>query len=107
MPPTNGIVAQIFGTKYLSTLFGIVFLSHQVGSFLGAFLGGYFYDLYGSYDYAWYLAIALSGFAALVHLPIDERPIIRSPITSWLFITQLKVEVWVRRWIKTESKGEH
>ena len=60
----------------------IVFLSHQVGSFLGAFLGGYFYDLYGSYDYAWYLAIALSGFAALVHLPIDERPIIRSPITS-------------------------
>ena len=82
VPPTNGIVAQIFGTKYLSTLFGIVFLSHQVGSFLGAFLGGYFYDLYGSYDYAWYLAIALSGFAALVHLPIDERPIIRSPITS-------------------------
>ena len=78
VPPTNGIVAQIFGTKYLSTLFGIVFLSHQVGSFLGAFLGGYFYDLYGSYDYAWYVAIALSGFAALVHLPIDERPIIRT-----------------------------
>ncbi len=78
VPPTNGIVAQIFGTKYLSTLFGIVFFSHQVGSFLGAFLGGYFYDLYGSYDYAWYLAIALSGFAAIVHLPIDERPIIRT-----------------------------
>ena len=81
VPPTNGIVAQIFGTKYLSTLFGIVFLSHQVGSFLGAFLGGYFYDLYGSYDYSWYLAIALSAFAALVHLPIDERPIVRSPMT--------------------------
>jgi len=80
VPPTNGIVAQIFGTKYLSTLFGIVFLSHQVGSFLGAFLGGYFYDQYGSYDYAWYVAIALSGFAALVHLPIDERPIVRSPV---------------------------
>ena len=78
VPPTNGIVAQIFGTKYLSTLFGIVFFSHQVGSFLGAFLGGYFYDLYGSYDYAWYLAIALSGFAAIVHLPIDERPIVRT-----------------------------
>ena len=78
VPPTNGIVAQIFGTKYLSTLFGIVFLSHQVGSFLGAFLGGYFYDLYGSYDYAWYLAIALSAFATLVHLPIDERPIVRA-----------------------------
>ena len=82
VPPTNGIVAQIFGTKYLSTLFGIVFLSHQVGSFLGAFLGGYFYDLYGSYDYAWYLAIALSAFAALIHLPIDERPLVRSPIIS-------------------------
>lgn len=77
VPPTNGIVAQIFGTKYLSTLFGIVFLSHQIGAFIGAFLGGYFYDLYGSYDYAWYIAIALSAFAALVHLPIDEKPIVR------------------------------
>ncbi len=77
VPPTNGIVAQIFGTKYLSTLFGVVFLSHQVGSFLGAFLGGYFYDKFGSYDNAWYLAIALSVFAALVHLPIDEKPLVR------------------------------
>ena len=77
VPPTNGIVAQIFGTKYLSTLFGIVFFSHQVGSFAGSFLGGYFYDLYGSYDYAWYIAIMLSIFATLVHLPIDEKPINR------------------------------
>ena len=82
VPPTNGIVAQIFGTKYLSTLFGIVFLSHQIGSFMGAFLGGYFYDLYGSYNYAWYLAIALSAFAALVHLPIDERPISRETLAQ-------------------------
>ena len=78
VPPTNGIVAQIFGTKYLSTLFGIVFLSHQFGSFAGALLGGYFYDLYGSYDYAWYIAILLSFFATLVHLPIDEKPINRA-----------------------------
>jgi len=77
VPPTNGIVAQIFGTKYLSTLFGIVFLCHQFGAFLGAYLGGYFYDLYGSYDYAWYIAIALSIFATLIHYPIDERPLIR------------------------------
>ena len=77
VPPTNGIVAQIFGTKYLSTLFGIVFLSHQVGSFIGAFLGGYFYDLFGSYDYAWYIAIALSIFATFIHLPINEKPIFR------------------------------
>ena len=78
VPPTNGIVAQIFGTKYLSTLFGIVFLSHQFGAFAGALLGGYFYDIYGSYDYAWYIAIALSLFATLVHLPIDEKPIART-----------------------------
>ena len=78
VPPTNGIVAQIFGTKYLSTLFGIVFFSHQVGAFAGSFLGGYFYDLFGSYNYAWYIAIALSIFATLVHLPINEKPIVRT-----------------------------
>ena len=77
VPPTSGIVAQIFGTKYLSSLFGIVFLCHQFGAFAGAFLGGYFYDLYGSYDYAWYIAIALSIFATVVHYPIDEKPIVR------------------------------
>ena len=77
IPPTNGIVAQIFGTKYLTTLFGIVFFSHQIGSFLGAYLGGYFYDHFGSYDYAWYLSILLSIFAGLVHLSIDEKPIVR------------------------------
>ena len=78
IPPTNGIVAQIFGTKYLATLFGIVFFSHQVGSFLGAYLGGYFFDIYGSYDYAWYLSIILSVFAGFVHLPIDEKAIVRT-----------------------------
>ena len=75
VPPTNGIVAQIFGTKYLSSLFGIVFFSHQIGAFFGSYLGGYFFDLYGSYDYAWYAAIGLSIFATLVHLPIDEKPL--------------------------------
>ena len=77
VPPTIGIVAQIFGTKILGTLFGLVFLSHQFGAFAGAFLGGYFYDLFGSYDYAWYIAIALLIFATLIHLPIDEKPILR------------------------------
>ena len=81
VPPTIGIVAQIFGTKILSTLFGLVFLSHQFGAFAGAFLGGYFYDLFGSYDYAWYIAIALSLFATLIHLPIDEKPIVRTEQT--------------------------
>ncbi|HIO51750.1 MAG TPA: MFS transporter, partial [Pelagibacteraceae bacterium] len=77
VPPTNGIVAQIFGTKYLAMLYGIVFFSHQVGSLLGAFLGGYFFDQFGSYDYAWYISIALSIFATLIHLPIDEKPVMR------------------------------
>ena len=77
VPATSGIVAHIFGTKYLGVLYGIVFLSHQVGSFFGAFLGGLFYDLYGSYDYAWYLAIALSVFAAIIHLPIKEEAVLK------------------------------
>ena len=62
IPPTNGIVAQVFGTKYLTTLFGIVFFSHQIGSFLGAYLGGYFFDKFGSYDYAWYLSFFIVYF---------------------------------------------
>ena len=77
VPPTNGIVAQIFGTKYLSTLFGIVFLCHQFGAFAGAYLGGYFFDNFGSYDYAWYMAITLSIFATLIHYPINESRIQR------------------------------
>ena len=77
VPATSGIVAQMFGTKYLGMLYGIVFLSHQIGSFFGSFLGGLFHDIYGSYDYAWYLAIALSIFAAIIHVPIKEEPVLR------------------------------
>jgi len=77
VPATSGIVAHLFGTKYLGLLYGIVFLSHQIGSFFGAYLGGLFHDLYGSFDYAWYLAIALSVFAAIIHLPIKEEAVLR------------------------------
>ena len=77
VPATSGIVAHMFGTKFLGLLYGIVFLSHQIGSFFGAYLGGLFHDLYGSYDYAWYLAIVLSIFAAIVHLPIKEEAVLR------------------------------
>ena len=77
VPPTMGLVGFIFGTKYIGLLYGIVFLSHQVGSFLGAYLGGVFHDLYGSYDYAWYISIALSIFAGLIHLPIVEKQVSR------------------------------
>jgi len=77
VPPTAGIVSSIFGTKYMGLLYGIVFLSHQVGSFFGAYLGGVFKEVYGSYDYAWYVSIALSIFAALIHLPIIENKVTR------------------------------
>ena len=78
VPPTNGIVAHVFGTKYVGLLYGIVFVGHQIGSFLGAYLGGVFYELNGNFDYAWYGSIALSLFAGLIHLPIVEKTIERT-----------------------------
>jgi predicted MFS family arabinose efflux permease len=69
------VVAQIFGVRYLATLFGIVFLFHQVGSFLGIWAGGYLYDLTKSYELIWIITIALGVIAALVNLPIDDRQI--------------------------------
>jgi MFS family permease len=77
VPPTNAAVAQIFGVAHLSMLSGFVFFSHQIGSFMGVWLGGYLYDKTGSYDIVWYLAIALGVFAALVNLPVRESPIQR------------------------------
>jgi predicted MFS family arabinose efflux permease len=73
-------VAQIFGVQYLSMLGGFVFLSHQVGSFLGVWLGGKLYDTTGSYDIVWYLSIALGIAAGLINLPIDERAIKRPAV---------------------------
>lgn len=78
VPATNAVVAQIFGVRYLSMLGGFVFLSHQVGSFLGVWLGGRLYDVTGSYDVVWWIAIALGVFAALANLPIREEPIARA-----------------------------
>jgi len=75
--PTNAIVAVIFGTRYLGMLGGIVFFSHQVGSFLGVWMGGALYDTYGSYDVVWWLGVALGIFAAVVHWPIREEPVQR------------------------------
>ena len=77
VPPTNAAVAQIFGISHLSMLSGFIFFSHQIGSFMGVWLGGYLYDKTGSYDIVWYLAIALGVFAALVNLPVRESPIAR------------------------------
>jgi MFS family permease len=78
VPPTNATVAQIFGVAHLSMLGGFVFFSHQIGSFMGVWLGGFLYDRTGSYDIVWYIAIALGIFAALVNLPVRESPIVRT-----------------------------
>jgi len=77
VPPTNALVAQIFGVQYLSMLGGFVFFSHQVGSFLGVWLGGRLYDVTGNYDTVWGIALALGVFAALVNLPVREEPVHR------------------------------
>ena len=82
VPPTNAIVAQIFGVAHLSMLGGFVFFSHQVGSFMGVWLGGYLYDRTGSYDLVWYIAIALGVAAALVNLPVRENAIRRHPAAA-------------------------
>ena len=78
VPPTNAVVAQIFGAQHLSMLGGFVFLSHQVGSFLGVWLGGKLYDATGSYDVVWWLAIALGVMAMLANLPVRESAILRA-----------------------------
>jgi MFS family permease len=77
VPLTNGMLAGIFGVKYLSMLSGFVFFSHQLGSFLGAWLGGYLFTKQGSYDTVWTITIVLGVFAALINLPIDEKAIVR------------------------------
>lgn len=82
VPLTNGIVAHIFGVKYLSMLSGFAFFSHQIGSFLGAYLGGYLFDVTGSYNIVWIIAIGLSVVAALVNLPIKEKELARAPQSS-------------------------
>lgn len=82
VPLTSGLIAQIFGVRYLSTLGGIAFLSHQVGSFVGVAMGGYLFDQTGSYNITWLVAIAAGLFAAAVNLPIDDKQIVRPAGTA-------------------------
>jgi len=77
VPPTNAVLAQIFGVKHMSMLGGLVFFSHQIGSFLGVWLGGRLYDHTGSYGVVWWIAVALGVFAALANLPVRETPVLR------------------------------
>jgi MFS family permease len=73
IPLTSGLVAHIYGMRYMGTLYGIVFLSHQLGSFLGVWLGGRMYDVYGDYTFVWWIGVAVGAFSAIIHLPIRER----------------------------------
>ncbi|WP_299618659.1 MFS transporter [uncultured Tateyamaria sp.] len=75
IPLTSGLVAHIYGLRYMGTLYGIVFFSHQLGSFLGVWLGGRMYDVYGDYTLVWWIGVAVGAFSAVVHLPIRERPL--------------------------------
>ena len=83
VPLTSGIIAHIYGLKFMGTLYGIVFLSHQIGSFVGVWLGGLFYDIYGSYDIVWWVGIGVGAFSAIIHLTVKEIPLIeRKHITA-------------------------
>jgi len=77
VPPTSGLVAQMFGLKYMGTLYGIVFLNHQIGSFTGVWLGGYLFDTTGSYNQVWWWAAIIAAITAIIHVFIDERPVER------------------------------
>ena len=83
VPLTSGIIGYIYGIKFMGTLYGIVFLSHQIGSFVGVWLGGMFYDIYGSYNIVWWVGIGVGAFSAIIHLPVIEKPIIeRKALTT-------------------------
>ncbi|HSG02455.1 MAG TPA: MFS transporter [Marinobacterium sp.] len=75
VPLTSGLIAQIYGLKYMGTLYGLVFFSHQLGGFIGVWLGGTLYDAYGSYDVVWWVGIGVGALSAIIHLPVDERPV--------------------------------
>jgi MFS family permease len=81
VPPTATLVGKLFGIRYLSTLFGLTLLSHQIGGFLGAYLGGLAISKFGDYGWMWYADMALAAMAALINLPIREAPVVRAIAT--------------------------
>jgi len=80
VPLTSGLIAHIYGLRYMGTLYGIVFFSHQLGSFMGVWLGGRMYDIYGSYTAVWWVGVGVGAFSALIHLPVRERPATLTPV---------------------------
>ena len=81
VPLTSGLIAYIYGLRYMGTLYGFVFLSHQIGSFLGVWLGGSLYDAYGDYTLVWWVGVGVGAFSALIHLPVREAPA-RMPVAA-------------------------
>ena len=82
VPPTSSLVMLMFGTKYMAMLYGFAFFSHQLGGFLGVWLGGALYEVYGSYVVVWWLSVALGVASAVINLPIVERPVVRTPVAQ-------------------------
>lgn len=82
IPLTSGLVGQIYGLRYMGTLYGIIFFSHQVGSFVGIWLGGSLYDVYGDYTAVWWVGVAIGAFSAIVHLPIREKPLVERALAA-------------------------
>jgi MFS family permease len=76
VPLTSGLVAHLYGLRYMGTLYGFVFLSHQIGGFLGVWLGGKMYDITGDYTLVWWIGVGVGAFSAIVHLPVRERPLL-------------------------------
>lgn len=82
VPLTSGLIAYLYGLRYMGTLYGIVFFSHQLGGFLGVLLGGWMYDLYGDYSAVWWIGVAVGALSAVVHLPINEKPLKDRPLAA-------------------------
>src|SRR4051794_4936674 len=82
VPPTSGLVSLMFGTRWLATLYGFAFFSHQVGGFLGAWMGGLLYERTGSYNIVWWLAVAFGLLSAVINLPIEEKPVLRAQVAA-------------------------
>ena len=87
VPLTSGVIGYIYGMQYMGTLYGIVFLSHQIGSFVGIWLGGSLYDMFGNYNLVWWVGIGVGAFSAIIHLPVNEKPLSErtSVATTWFY----------------------
>src|SRR6476620_2244122 len=105
VPLTNGLVAQIYGTRHVSMLSGAVFFGHQIGSFCGAWLGGVIFTRNGSYDLAWWISMALGIFTTVVCAPINEKPLAR-PAAAMVESATIEAAISPQRRRRTEGKAK-